>query len=195
MLIWCPIPGAIQGQAGCGSGQPGLLVGDPAHSRGVETRWSLWSFSTQAILWFCDLLCYNSCPVCLQVNMPHCLLDAPIFMSNLFAFTGEAANRSIQSAAAVTSQLRARWGDWHLSDILLIPPFRDWQSSLELFGTTPLVPQVPIPMLFVGSHTEKYMLESSQICIAGWDRVVSSFLICTDIDVSICANTYNAVFL
>ena len=33
----CPIPGGIQGQAGCGSGQPGLLVGNPAHSRGVET--------------------------------------------------------------------------------------------------------------------------------------------------------------
>jgi len=32
----CPIPGGIQGQAGCGSGQPGLLVGDPAHSRGME---------------------------------------------------------------------------------------------------------------------------------------------------------------
>jgi len=30
----CPIPAGIQGQAGCGSGQPGLLVGDPAHSRG-----------------------------------------------------------------------------------------------------------------------------------------------------------------
>ena len=26
----------IQGQAGCGSGQPGLLVGDPAHSRGLK---------------------------------------------------------------------------------------------------------------------------------------------------------------
>ena len=34
----CPIPGGIQGQDGCGSGQPGLLVGDPAHSRGVATR-------------------------------------------------------------------------------------------------------------------------------------------------------------
>ena len=34
----CPIPGGIQGQAGCGSGQPDLVVGDPAHSRGVETR-------------------------------------------------------------------------------------------------------------------------------------------------------------
>ena len=32
----CPIPAGIQGQAGCGSGQPGLLVGDPAHSGGVE---------------------------------------------------------------------------------------------------------------------------------------------------------------
>jgi len=39
----------IQSQAGCGSGQPGLVVGDPAHSRGAETRWTLWSFSTQAI--------------------------------------------------------------------------------------------------------------------------------------------------
>ena len=29
----CPIPEGIQGQAGCGSGQPGLMVGDPAHSR------------------------------------------------------------------------------------------------------------------------------------------------------------------
>ena len=34
----CPIPGGIQGQAGCGSGQPGLVVGDSAHSRGVETQ-------------------------------------------------------------------------------------------------------------------------------------------------------------
>ena len=34
----CPLPGGIQGQAGYVSGQPGLLVGDPAHSRGVETR-------------------------------------------------------------------------------------------------------------------------------------------------------------
>jgi len=30
------IPGGIEGQAGCGSGQPGLVVGDPAHSRGLE---------------------------------------------------------------------------------------------------------------------------------------------------------------
>ena len=32
----CPIPVGIQGQAGCGSGQPGLLVGNPAHSRGLK---------------------------------------------------------------------------------------------------------------------------------------------------------------
>ena len=32
----CPIPAGIQGQAGCGSGQPGLLVGDPSHSRGLK---------------------------------------------------------------------------------------------------------------------------------------------------------------
>ena len=34
----CLIPGGIQGQAGCGSGQPGLVAGDPAHRKGVETR-------------------------------------------------------------------------------------------------------------------------------------------------------------
>ena len=34
----CPMPGGIQDQAGCGSGQPGLVIGEPAHSRGVETR-------------------------------------------------------------------------------------------------------------------------------------------------------------
>jgi len=32
-----PIPGGIQDQAGCGSGQPGLVVGDPARSREVGT--------------------------------------------------------------------------------------------------------------------------------------------------------------
>ena len=34
----CPIPGYIQGQAECGSGQPGLVAGNPAHGREVETR-------------------------------------------------------------------------------------------------------------------------------------------------------------
>ena len=34
----CPIPGRIQGQAGCGSEQLDLVVSNPAHSRGVETR-------------------------------------------------------------------------------------------------------------------------------------------------------------
>ena len=34
----CPIPGGIEGQAGCGSGQPDLVVSNPAHSSGVETR-------------------------------------------------------------------------------------------------------------------------------------------------------------
>ena len=30
----CPIPEGIQGQAGRGSGQPGLVIGDTRHSRG-----------------------------------------------------------------------------------------------------------------------------------------------------------------
>ena len=33
-----PITGGLQGQAGCSSGQPGLVVGNPAHSMGVGTR-------------------------------------------------------------------------------------------------------------------------------------------------------------
>jgi len=33
----CPIPAGIQGQAGYGSGQPDLVVGNPAHKQGVET--------------------------------------------------------------------------------------------------------------------------------------------------------------
>jgi len=32
----CPIPGGIQGQAGCGSGQPGLVVGNRTHRRGLK---------------------------------------------------------------------------------------------------------------------------------------------------------------
>jgi len=35
-VVDAPIPGGIQGQAGCGSGQPDLVVGDPARSRGLE---------------------------------------------------------------------------------------------------------------------------------------------------------------
>ena len=47
-----PIAGGIQSQAGCGSGQPSLVIGNPAYGDGLETRRSLRSFSTQAILWF-----------------------------------------------------------------------------------------------------------------------------------------------
>jgi len=43
--------------AGYGSGQPGLVVGDPAHSRGVETWWSLWSI---VILWFNSCACADN---------------------------------------------------------------------------------------------------------------------------------------
>jgi len=35
-MFGCSIPGGVQSQAGCGSGQPGLVVGDPAHSRGLK---------------------------------------------------------------------------------------------------------------------------------------------------------------
>jgi len=49
----CPIPGGIQGQAGCGSGQPGLLVGDPARSRGLKLNDCCGPFQPRP---FCDSL-------------------------------------------------------------------------------------------------------------------------------------------
>jgi len=52
----CPLHGSIQGQAGWGFGQPGLVGSVPACSRGLGVRWSLWSLPTQTILWFCDKL-------------------------------------------------------------------------------------------------------------------------------------------
>ena len=68
----CPIPAGTQGQAGCGSGQPGLLVGDPAHSRGLELEEHCGPFQPRA---FYDSMttakCYlwvmaTSAPVCLD---------------------------------------------------------------------------------------------------------------------------------
>ena len=44
---------------GCDSGQPGLVVGDPAYCRGIETRWSLQVLLNLAILWFSDLIHFN----------------------------------------------------------------------------------------------------------------------------------------
>ena len=34
LIIICGFPRGIQGQVGCGSGQPGLVVDDPAQSMG-----------------------------------------------------------------------------------------------------------------------------------------------------------------
>lgn len=53
-------------QVGRVSGQPGLVVGEAACGRGVETRWSYRSFSSQAILWFYEctfplLISYLEC--------------------------------------------------------------------------------------------------------------------------------------
>ena len=47
----CPIPEGIQGQAGCDSGQPGLVVGDPARSRGLERGEHCGPFQARP---FCD---------------------------------------------------------------------------------------------------------------------------------------------
>ena len=74
----CPIPGGIQGQAGCGSGQPGLVVGDPAHSRDLKLH-DLWApfqpkpFYDSMVLWnllktFC-LLCFSKLVSLLMIEM------------------------------------------------------------------------------------------------------------------------------
>ena len=59
---------------GCGSGQPSLVVGNPAHSKRVETRLSLWSFSTQA---FYDSMKYRTLLECIENNYPVQVLDKP----------------------------------------------------------------------------------------------------------------------
>jgi len=48
----CPLPGRAQGQVGWSSEHPGLGEDVPAHGRGVGTRWSSRSLSTQTILGF-----------------------------------------------------------------------------------------------------------------------------------------------
>ena len=51
----CPLPGSVQGQAGQGFDQPGLVEGVPAHGRGGGTGWSIRSLPAQTIIWFYDL--------------------------------------------------------------------------------------------------------------------------------------------
>jgi len=83
--------GGIQGQAGCGSGQPGLVVGYPAHRRGVETKWSLWFFSTQAILWFYEKH-YHALPSTKRQIFPNIfndLLCSPMNIKHLQSLRGE----------------------------------------------------------------------------------------------------------
>ena len=50
----CPVPGSVQGQAGCGFEKPVVVGGVPACGRSVGTRWSLRSLPTQTILWVYD---------------------------------------------------------------------------------------------------------------------------------------------
>jgi len=107
----CPIPGGIQGQAGCGSGQPGLLVGDPAHSRGVETRWSLWSFSTQAIPWFYEngmcraLWVFPGCPI-IHNTLPKLLMPAKGLSYTEMAVSPEA---ELQATASLLTAGTPTW--------------------------------------------------------------------------------------
>lgn len=110
----------------------------------------------------------------------------------LFAFAGEAAHRRIPSAAAVTSGLRARCvGDTFL-DVLLTPVQR-LTKQFGTFGHRTLKTKFPS-----GCHS----LAGPQECVWGAAQCAALvgqgsqlFLLCTDVDVSICANTYNSGFL
>ena len=60
--VWgCIFHGGVVAQAGCGSAEPGVLVGDPVHlDGGVVSPWSMMSFSSHAIRSFCDrILCFS----------------------------------------------------------------------------------------------------------------------------------------
>lgn len=81
-----PIPSDIQGQAGWGSGQPGLM--------GVESRWSSWFFSTWAILWFYGHLepsaprcvcqyCHSPCTQLIGENSDVVRLELSIIITSL----------------------------------------------------------------------------------------------------------------
>ena len=62
----CPIPGGIQDQAGCGSGQPGLVVGDPAHGRGLELDEHCGPFQPRL---FCDSMNKLRIAACSSPNL------------------------------------------------------------------------------------------------------------------------------
>ena len=54
----CLLPGSVQGQAGWGSEQPGLVEDVPACGMGVGTRWTIRSLPNQTILLFYDSMWY-----------------------------------------------------------------------------------------------------------------------------------------
>jgi len=56
----CPVLESVQCQVGWGFEKPGLLESVPAHGRGGETRCSMWSLTTQTILWFYDSMTFIS---------------------------------------------------------------------------------------------------------------------------------------
>ena len=72
------------------------MVGDPAQGRGVETRWSFWSFSTQAILWFYDSL--NSCHqiAIYLLIVAHLIMTLPFFFSRVYFRIWGSAERGWQ---------------------------------------------------------------------------------------------------
>lgn len=67
---WISIPGDVQGQFGWSPGQPKLVAGNPACGKGVGTRRSLWSLSTQGFLWFYDCMMFTVClPRNIQIQL------------------------------------------------------------------------------------------------------------------------------
>lgn len=72
---WCTVTGCTERLW-----IPHLVVGDPAHCRGVETKWS----STQDVLWFCD---YLFCIKMVNKTWAHFLVLVFGILSFLFSFS------------------------------------------------------------------------------------------------------------
>ena len=102
----CPIPAGIQDQAGCGSGQPGLLVGNPAHSRGLKSDDHSGPFQPRP---FCDAesrttkkLANPTLEICPQAEFRQHLETSLLIASPVFIPQSRAAGCPANSSAEMT---------------------------------------------------------------------------------------------
>ena len=104
----CPIPGGIQGQAGCGSGQPALLVGDPAHSRGLERDENCGPFQPRPV--YDSMMPWGLCSCPSFTHSPAAPWAIPSFLQPSLFAAGDLPCSMLQpagpSGTGVTTQLQ-----------------------------------------------------------------------------------------